>query len=154
MNKIKTQTHLTGSKCPKKNISDSYSDIVASIVEANDDGILCYSTKEMLESFERYNKRENKSSESETKTIVGSMDAVSLFTRLEADKSSEIVIEETIRSTVEFENIDVYELGVYLRKNLTSEYIVSKGYDSLLQRKMKTNGKYSKKGSREYNKEM
>ena len=45
------------------------------------------------------------------KKVIGSMDAVSLFTRLEAEKSSEILKEEVMRSEVEFEDIDEEELG-------------------------------------------
>ena len=52
------------------------------------------------------------------KRIVGSMDAKALFTKLKAQKSSEIVREETINSGVKFDNINVEELGIYLRQNL------------------------------------
>ena len=60
------------------------------------------------------------------------MDAVCLFTRLEAERSGEIVKEETLRSKVKFENVDTNELGLFLRKNLTNEYIVEKGIEQYL----------------------
>ena len=37
---------------PKKNISDILSDVLHTVVESNNDGILCSSTEELLEAFE------------------------------------------------------------------------------------------------------
>merc|ERR1711954_18659 len=44
-------------------------------------------------------------------------------TRLEAERSGEIVREETLRSNVDLKNVDVKELGIFLRKNLPNKYI-------------------------------
>ena len=42
---------------PKKTISDIFSDIGAAIVEANSNDVVCSSTEEIIESFEKYKKR-------------------------------------------------------------------------------------------------
>ena len=67
------------------------------------------------------------------------MDATSLYTRLESDKSADIIREEIMKSDVEFENVDIEELGIYLRKNLPREYIIEKGYDNILPKQVKYN---------------
>ena len=41
---------------PKKNISDNFSDILEAVVDDLDDGTLCSSSEELIESFENYNK--------------------------------------------------------------------------------------------------
>ena len=93
---------------PKKNISDTFYDIAAP-VDSNDEGIMCFSTEELLETFESSNKRSDSlPKESKVKTIIGSMDAVSLFTSLEDERSAEIVRDEVRRSKVNFEDICRY----------------------------------------------
>ena len=49
------------------------------------------------------------------KRIIGSMDAKSLFTSLKAKRSAEIIKEEVLNSKARFENVDIEELGIYLR---------------------------------------
>ena len=120
---------------PKKTASDIYSDVLSAVVDSRNYGTLCSSTEELLEAFESYNKSNNLSKNKEER-VVGSMDAVSLYPSLEANRSAEIIIEEVIRSEVNFENIDSHELGIYLRKNLSSEYIEEKGYSKFLPRKV------------------
>merc|ERR1711954_174263 len=60
------------------------------------------------------------------------MDAISLLTNLEAEKASAIMREIMIKSSITFENIDVHELGIYLRKNLSPEYIKATNYEDIL----------------------
>ena len=93
-----SKDHKNGSKMrpmvnamdgPKKSISDNNSVVVAAIVGSNDNGTLCSSTEEWLESLEAYNKRKdenNESTDNKIKRVTGSMDAVSLFTSLESKK--------------------------------------------------------------------
>ena len=94
---------------PKKTISDTFSDVAEGVVDANNDGILCFSTEELLGTFERYNKqKKDKSTRNDNETIVASMDAVALFTSLDADMSAWILKEKTVRSTVDLDNIDTH----------------------------------------------
>ena len=99
-------------------------------------GILCSSTVELIEAFESANKSDDPNIPLKKRNI-GSMDAVSLFTRLDSDKSAAIVKEEVLKSKVWFENIYVHELGVYLRKNLLQVYMQDAGYDDLLPKQVK-----------------
>ena len=81
--------------------------------------VLCYSTEELLESFESFNKSMKNNEEYDaSKYIVGSMDATALYPSLEAQKSAEIVKKKVKESKVDFANIDMNELGIYLRTNL------------------------------------
>ena len=64
------------------------------------------------------------------------MDAKALFTSLEAKKSSELVCEETLNSVVKFDNVDLEELGMYLRKNLSEDYIKANNLDDLLPKRV------------------
>ena len=114
----------------QKKISDTFFDIVAPIVEANDDGILYSNTEELLEAFEDLNKNAVNRDR-----VVGSMDAISLYTSLEAERSADILKEEVLRSKVKFDNIDTHKLGIYIRKHLPKEYIESKKYDDILPKK-------------------
>ena len=49
--------------------------------------------------------------------------------------------EEVVKSGVKFNNVDVHELGIYLRKNLSSEEIQQGGYEDLLPRNIKSKPK-------------
>ena len=62
-------------------------------------GILCSSTEELIEAFESANKYDD-SKRPLKKRIIGSMGVVSLFTRLDSDKSAAIVKEEVLKSKV------------------------------------------------------
>ena len=42
--------------------------------------------------------------------IVGSMDVISLYPSLEAERSAEIIIEVVMNSNITFDNIDIEEL--------------------------------------------
>ena len=64
------------------------------------------------------------------------MDAISLYPSLEVEKSAEIIKQEVIGSNVVFDNIDKHELGIYLRTNLSQEYITNNGYDEVLPSKI------------------
>ena len=97
----------------------------------------------MLEAIETYN---NETKNDEDKYVVGSMDATALYPSLRADKSVEIVKEEIINSNITFENIDMHELGMYLRQNLPNDYIVENGYDKWLP--VKVNPKRERKGAK------
>merc|ERR1711954_394672 len=80
---------------PKKTISDIFSDLGSAVIESIENDIICSSTEEVLETFEEYNKKRDENINGNgTDNIIGSMDAVSLFTRLEAERSAEIVKEE------------------------------------------------------------
>ena len=105
-------------------------DIATPVIESKRNGIICYSTEELIESFEVYNKTVVESSSSDY--VIGSMDATSLYPSLEADKSAAIIVEEVLNSDVKFANIDTKELGIYLRTNLSQKYIVERKIDSLL----------------------
>ena len=126
---------------PKKTISEIFSDALMAVVEARNDGTLCSSTEELLEAFEGFNKTINDNYSNHIRRIVGSMDAVSLYPNLEANRCAEIILEEVIKSDVTFENIDMHEVGMYLRKNLSSEYIKEEGYEHLLPKKVKNKNK-------------
>merc|ERR1711954_359248 len=120
---------------PKKTISDLFRDLGSAIVDANSNDVVCSSTEEILQAFEDYNKKCETSNERDIKleeNIIGSMDAVSLFTRLEAETSAEIIKEETMRSGVKFENIDTNELVMFLKKNLKDNYIKRNGLEGYL----------------------
>ena len=97
-NVVKMRPMLNTMDGPKKNISDTYSDIIDAIVKSNDEGYLCSSTEELLATFEEYNKSIQGKGEEGKERIIGSMDAVSLYTKLEAEMSLEIIREETRRS--------------------------------------------------------
>ena len=58
---------------PKKTVSDIYSDVIAGVVEADNDGTLCSSTEELLATFEAYNnnKVESVEGENKKKKIIG-----------------------------------------------------------------------------------
>ena len=130
---IKMRPIVNAMDGPKKNISDLFSDIVTPVIASKKNDIICYSTEELLESFENYNNRRvDSNDESSSEYIIGSMDATSLYPSLEADKSAAIVIEEVMNSNVVFENIDIKELGMYLRKHLPQKYIKEKGIDEML----------------------
>ena len=60
------------------------------------------------------------------------MDAKALFTSLTANRSAEIIKEEVVNSNIKFENVNMEEVGIYLRENLSNEYIKDNGYDELL----------------------
>ena len=128
---------------PRKNLSDNYSDVLLGIVEVRNNGILCSNTEELLESFEDNNRKtKDIPKEKQEKRIVGSMDAVSLFTRLEANKLAEIVREEVIKSKEKFNNVDHLELGIYIRKTLSESEVKEKGYERILPKYLKVGKEY------------
>ena len=137
---------------PKKTLSDIFSDLMNGIVEASNDNTLCSSTEELLEAFETYNKEveHNVANVADGKRIVGSMDAVSLYPSLKANRSAEIVKEVIMNCNVKFNNINFEELGIYLRTNLPRQYIQEEGYDDILPIRVtsKSNGK--RKGNPDY----
>ena len=116
---IKMQPIVNAMDRPKKTVSDIFSDVAIDVVESRNNGILCSSTEELLASIEANNKKKsnNESDVGEDKknksSIVGSMDAVALFTSLTAEKSANIVKEETMKSNIVFKNIDTHEIGIY-----------------------------------------
>ena len=118
-NDVKMRPIVNAMDGPKKNISDIFSDIGAAIVESNNDGVLCFSTEELLESFESFNRTIK---EKDTKRVVGSMDATSLYPSVEVEQSADIIKHEVMRSSVTFDNIDTHELGIYLKKCFTGIY--------------------------------
>ena len=59
-----------------------------------------------------------------------------IIAKLKAEKSSEIVREETINSNVKFDNVNMEELGMYLRQNLPAEYIMKNKLDELLPKRV------------------
>merc|ERR1711954_249438 len=131
--KIKMRPTVNSMDGPKKNTSDIYSDVLMGVVKARDNGILCTSTEELIEAFVANNKTDKKHEvKNKGKRIISSMDAVSLFTNLEAERSSDIVREKTVKSKVKFNNIDIQELGIYLRKNMSNEDINKRGFDDIL----------------------
>ena len=67
------------------------------------------------------------------------MDAKSLYTSLTADRTAQIIKEEVINSKIKFENVDIKELGICLRKNLGKQYVEENGYGDLLPKKIKPN---------------
>ena len=77
--------------------------------------------------------------------------AIGLFTSLEVERSSEIIKYEALNTKVKYENIDEFELGMYLRKNLTQEYINENGYDDILPKKV--NDKTEERENREKDKD-
>ena len=122
---------------PKKTICDIYSDIIHGVIESKDDDVMCYSTEELLAAIEEYNDKIEKTAEvPQQKRIIVLMDAKALFTSLKAEKSSEIVREETINSSVKFDNVNMEELGIYLRQNLPAEYIMKNNLDELLPKRV------------------
>ena len=77
---IKMRPIVNAMDGPKKNISDLFSDIVTPVIASKKNDIICYSTEELLESFEKYNKTiNNQNEESPSEYIIGSMDATSLY---------------------------------------------------------------------------
>merc|ERR1711954_221528 len=131
--KIKMRPTVNSMDGPKKNTSDIYSYVLMGVVKARDKGILCTSTEELIEAFVANNKTDKKhEGKNKGKRVISSMDAVSLFTNLEAERSSDIVRKETVKSKVKFNNIDVHELGIYLRKNMSNEDINKRGFDDIL----------------------
>ena len=64
----------------------------------------------MLAAFEEYNENIESKSNDETNTddtVVGSMDAVSLFPNIEATKAAKIVVSEVMKSKAKFEGLDI-----------------------------------------------
>ena len=59
-----------------------------------------------------------------------------IISNLKAEKSPEIVREETINSSVKFDNVNMEELGIYLRQNLPAEYIMKNNLDELLPKRV------------------
>merc|ERR1711954_423000 len=109
---IKMRQTVNSMNGPKKNTSDIYSDVLLGIVKARDRGVLCSSTEELIEAFVENNKKDKNYMDNEKrKRIISSMDAVSLFTNSEAERCADIVREETVRSKVIFNYIDLHELG-------------------------------------------
>ena len=149
--KIKMRPIVNAMDGPKKNVSDTFSDLLSAVIEANNDEVLCYSTEELLEAFESYNEEIEKEDKDENRYIIGSMDAVALYPSLRADKYAEIIREEVIKSKVRFENVDTFELGMYIRKHLSTKYINEKGYDKWLPTKVSK--KHLKAAQKSYNEE-
>ena len=132
-NEVKMRPIVNAMDGPKKNISKIFSDVATPVIESMGNDIVCYSTEELLESFENYNNKvDNNNVETSSEFIIGSMDATALYPSLKAEKSASIVVEEVVKSDIIFKNIDTQELGVYLRKNLSQEYIKEKGIEKLL----------------------
>ena len=69
--KIKMRPIVNAMDGPKKNVSDTFSDLLSAVIEANNDEVLCYSTEELLEAFKSYNEDRD-----ENRYIIGSMVAV------------------------------------------------------------------------------
>merc|ERR1712081_88955 len=67
------------------------------------------------------------------------------------ERSSAIIKYEALNTKVKYENIDEFELGMYLRKNLTIEYINENGYDDILPKKV--NDKTEERENREKEKD-
>ena len=128
---------------PKRTVCDLFSDVGNAVIASQKSEVVCSSTEQLLESFEEYNKIKENNFErtDDTEFIVGSMDAVSLYTRLEAEKSATIIKEEVMNSCIVFENIDDEEVGIYLRKNLSPSYIRDQGYDDLLPKQVSKKNK-------------
>ena len=55
---------------------------------------------------------------------------------LKVKRYAEIIKDEVLNSKARFENVDIEELGIYLRENVGKEYIVEQGYEHLLPKKM------------------
>ena len=125
---IKMRPVLDAMEGPKKVICDIYSDVLAAVIESKDSDVMCSSTEELIEAIEENNKYlERKYPEGIPKRVVGSMDAKSLYTSLTADITAQIIKEEVINSKIKFQNVDIKELGICLRKNLGKQYVEENG---------------------------
>ena len=135
---IKMRPIVNAMDGPKRNLSDIFSDIGNAVIESSKSDVVCYSTEELLESFEAFNTElDDKNKKHDMDYIVGSMDAVSLYPSLEAERSAEIIREVVMNSNITFDDIDIEELGIYLRTNLSKQYINERGYENLLPRKVR-----------------
>ena len=83
------------------------------------------STEELLSQFESYNKSINQgySCDNCDNQFIASMDVESLYPSLEVESTSTAIKQVILNSNMCVEGVNVEELGVYLRKNMTPDVI-------------------------------
>ena len=106
------------------------------------------STEELLSLIETYNQNiDNECTDCDTK-FMASMDVECLYPSLKSDDTADIIRETVINSDIEVEGLDVRELVVFLRKNLTNKDIDHSVFKDFIPSKRKktkgckSNGKY------------
>ena len=114
----------------KKSLSSMSSEVLVNILEI-DSRKICKSTEEMIYSMEKCNK-EKENENDDKKIIIGSMDVVSLYPRIKAERAAEIVKDAIKKSRVVFEGIDIDALGKYLRTYSTTEELEKAGFADII----------------------
>ena len=88
---IKMRPIVNAMAGPKRALSDMFSDVLEQVLDVNNDEIWCKSTEELLHSIESYNdiaKANENNDGKKKKKIVGSMDAISLYPSIKADRAT------------------------------------------------------------------
>ena len=144
---IKMRPIMNAMSGPKRALSDMFSDVLEQVLDINNDEIWCKSTKELLHAIESYNK-ETKSktltNNEKEKKIVGSMDVITLYPSIEAERAAEIVVAEVTDSEANFVGLNTQELSKFIRKNMNQKQIDEKGFTDILPIKKKSNVKTRK----------
>ena len=137
---IKMRPIVNAMAGPKRPLSDMFSDVVEKVLDISNDENWCRSTEELLSSIEILNSKIKAVYETKTDVntkIIGSMDAISLFPSIKANRAAEIVVSEVIASDVNFDGLNIKELSRYLRKNLSNKEIDDKGLGEVIPSKKK-----------------
>ena len=114
---------VNGNVGPVFILSDNICDVLDKYVEELKDTYresTCSSTEELLSSIIKYNETINQTN---PQNSIASLDINSLFPSLKTEKCCEKVRSVVLKSKLKIEGLDIREMAIYLRKNMTTEEI-------------------------------
>ena len=130
---------VNGNTGPLANLSELTSDILKPFLEELKVKVLadnvCKSTEELLYQFEKYNNRQD----IEGERCIASMDIESLYPSLKTKDTIMEIKMEISNSDNKIEGLDVKEIGIFLRKNMTTKEIEDKNLAQFVPNKLKNN---------------
>ena len=130
---------VNGNTGPLANLSELTSDILKPFLEELKVKVLadnvCKSTEELLYQFEKYNNRQD----IEGERCIASMDIESLYPSLKTEDTIMEIKEVILNSDNKIEGLDIKEIGIFLRKNMTTKEIEDKDLAKFVPSKLKNN---------------
>ena len=124
---------VNGNTGPLVNLSDVVSDLLEwyknELLQNNKYPCAIGSTEELLYIFEEYNKNVESETENpeESRRFVASLDVEKLYQSMKTRKCVDVIKEVVTESKIVIKNLDVRELSVFLRKNMSNEELEDKG---------------------------
>ena len=119
-------------------VSDALEPFVDELRETIEKENTCKSTEELISHFLKFNDKPNSKDSDEKKKFIASMDVVSLFPSLKSEQCADAVRKMIKSSKLELKCHDFKEMGVFLRKNMTTKEIQNQKLQHFIPSKNKT----------------